>query len=849
MSAKPQAYPSAATDTDGNLLLLITAVLYGVFTILPNSTTQMVTWPWVALWQALLLLPMLWLLWQVWYKPLKQLRLGNGFDWLAGLVMLGIVLSTLFAEFPQQARWYAIAALAGLAALYGLVSWLTPTRANQLLKAQAYLAIAFIIVSLGLWLTNTYLPELERLDLLQAIGISRSFNFERIALRNGFPLGHQNYVAGYLVLILPLLAGLAWSDKTAQRWVWVGGLGLGLLALYTTSSRGGVLALVALILPALVGLLLNSRFPRKIVIPASLLGFGLLSLLILTNPRLQLGLTSLRRGGTVGSQVAYRLITNTIGWRMGAQQPWSGQGLGSVPHLYQQFRPVWAGREAELHHQLHSTPAQLWAELGIWGIGLPLLGGVLLVITLWRRRQAIAADASLPASLLWSLVSGLWAYGVMSLTDYQLDVIAISGVIVIYLAVILVQLRPVAPAISMSGNSRWQRGLAGIGLGLFLALSLWLVPIHQAWAASAQGFWELQRENLPAFVAQLQRSQRLAPWESYYPYQLGWTIGDLSLQVEDPQLVEQTRSDAIAWFQQANAVSPHQEFGYSNLGWLQTASDPAAATASFAQAAQLVPAKMGVFFGLGYSLLLNNQPALAAEAMALEIIRHPRTLTSSIWMVEPFSTLYPAVIEQLDRLYEELLAIATDPILVSHLHQIRGTTHWWTGNFEAAAADWAAVENAVGLALLTAASGERPDMAELPESAGKYALQAWFEPANRESALAIAWATQPEDAPTLSVIPPAAQIEALADTMTAATTFDEWLKEAAPTVEVRNERLGFGVFRRHDDGPSPMDYYTRLENVAIAKFFDPLVPSPVFMPALDEPLQTYRAALLQRLAS
>ncbi|MDB9525414.1 O-antigen ligase family protein [Oscillatoria sp. CS-180] len=824
-------------------LLILAALLYALFTLLPNSTTQMVTWPWVALWQAMLLLPIAWLLWQAWHKPLREFRLGNGFDALAGLAVLGMGISMLVAAFSQQAMWYGWAALGGLAALHGLMGWLTPARSRSLLTFQGYLAIAFILVSLGMWMTNAYLPELARLDALRAIGVEQSFNFAIVSLRNGFPLGHQNYVAGYLVLVLPLFVGLGLTDKTLRRWLWWSGLGLGLLTLYTTGSRAGVLALVALVLPTLLILLLGHYVPRRVAVPAGLLGLALLGTLAILNPRLQATLAGLQTGQITNSQVTYRLITTVTGWRMGWQRPWAGLGPGSVPLVYQQYRPAWAGREAELHHQLHSTPVQLWAELGIWGILLPLLAGVLLIYALWRHRTRLSTG--IPASLMWSLVGGLWAYSVLSLVDYQLDVVAIAGVLVLYFAIILAQLRSPVASSAPGQNPRYRRSLVGAGVGITLAMGLWLLSIHRAWAASSQAFLELERENLSEFVTLLEQSQRLAPWESYYPFQLGWAVGDLSNSVEDSEVANSMQEDAIAWFQQGNAVSPFQEFGYSNLGWLQAQRQPEAAIVSFSQAAQLLPAKMGVFFGLGYSLLLNDQPNLAADAMALEMIRHPRIITSPVWTTEPFSTLYPSALTRLEELYGELLANADDPLLIPHLHQIRGATRWWLGDYSGAADDWDEYGTAIGQAVLSATRGNVPDIETLPNLPGKYVLQAWYDPVVRAESLAIAWVVQPEDSPVPNPPPSADQIQGLANSMAASETLEQWLKQNAPVVEARSERLGFGVFKRHDDGPNPFDYYVRFENVAIAKFFDELFLSPRLMPALDEALQPYRIGLIE----
>lgn len=835
-------------SSSNSALLILIAFLYGLFTLLPNSTTQMVTWPWVVLWQVMLLLPISWLLWQLWDTPLRRFRLGNGFDGLAALAMMGMGISTVFAEFPQQAVWYGWAAMGGLATLYGLMGWLTPERGRRLLEVQGYLAIAFILLSLILWITNTYLPELARLDSLKTIGVDQPFNFEIVSLRNGFPLGHQNYVAGYLVLVLPLFVGLALNDKTWQRWLWWLGGGLGLLTLYTTSSRAGILALAALLLMSLVVVLVGRYVPRHIAVPASLISLGLMGALAITNPRIQAMVTGLQSGQIGASQATYRLVTLMTGWQMGWQRPWAGLGLGSVPLVYQQYRPGWAGREAELHHQLHSTPAQLWAELGFWGIALPIAAGALLIVALWRHRTTLSA-AALPASLLWSLVGGLGAYSLLSLVDYQLDVVAIAGTLILYTAIVLCQLRPSEENPSQNKDLRLRRGIVGIGIGLSFAACIWLLPIHRAWAASSQGFLELQRENIQGFVTRLQTAQRLAPWESYYPFQLGWVVGDLSNQVDDPQMAARMQGDAIAWFQQGNEVSPYQEFGHTNLGWLQVSEAPESAIATFTQSAQLIPAKVGVFLGLGYGLLLNEQPDLAVDAMVLEILRHPRTITSPVWTIAPFSNIYSAILERLEEHYLELLAQIDDPMVTSHLHQIRGGTRWWSGNFAGASEDWTESGTAISQAVLSATQGVQPDIEALPNLPGKYVLKAWYAPENREQALTVAWVVQPLDAPTQSQLPAPEQITALASTMTASTTFEQWLKQNAPVVEARNERLGFGVFRRHDDGPSPFDYYVRFENVAIAKFFDELFPSPRVLPTFDQQLQPYRDALLEAIVS
>ncbi|MGB3201438.1 MAG: O-antigen ligase family protein [Nodosilinea sp.] len=843
-----QLKPAASDSSDGTLLALLTAAFYVMFTLLPGSSTLMVSWPWVFLWQVGLTLPILWLLWQLWHRPVE--RLGHGLDWVALLAIAGLVVSTLGADFPAQARWYGWAAMGAIAALYALGGWLRyPQRLHMLLRFQGYLALAFSLLSLGLWLTQIYQPELARLAELRRYGVDQSFSFALTGLRNWQPIGHQNYVAGYLVLVLPLLAALAWVERGWQRWLWLGSLGLGLLNLYTTSSRGGWLALMVTGLLAVGIGLLYSRLPRPMALALGGTTLALLGLGLVANPRLRAVLTSLSQGNFAGGELSYRVVTNAVGWRMGLSQPLTGVGPGSVPLVYQQYRPHWAGRDAELQFQLHSTPAQLWGEFGLWGLVVPLaLVLVLAVLTVrWMRRGAQATPAGLPPVLVWSLLAGLLAFGLMGLTDYQLDIPAIAGVLTLYLAVLARSFTPIAPTGDSTSSPHRHRWLAGVGLGLTLAITLWLVPAHRAWSAASSGFLALTDEpaDVDRFANQLTVAHDLAPWEPYYPYQLGYHLGEFALQsAANPPLRQTLLTDAIAWLETGNQITPGQEFGQSTLGWLQIENgQPAEAQASFARAIALVPAKQGVFFGLGVACLQTGDLDCATEALTLEMLRHPALLTSSLWQVPPFVTLYPTVLDRLEQRYSQLIQQAASPELEQFLRQARGSLRWWRGDLEGAGADWPA-EDALRQGLLALAQGQSVDASTWPETSAKYAVLAWQTPDQRQALLQRAWVTQPEDIDDLTqALPPPQVIDQLTASMASAANFTDWLQRTAPSCQPRSERLGFGVLSRHIDGPSPSDFLPRVENIPIVQFFEPLFSSPIFYPALDNALEPYRAEL------
>ena len=81
--------------SEGRLLLFLTGCLYGLFSLIPDSHSIMVVWSFVFLWQVGLLLPVFCLLWWLWQGKLSWL--GNGLDWIVGLVVVGLFISTIFA--------------------------------------------------------------------------------------------------------------------------------------------------------------------------------------------------------------------------------------------------------------------------------------------------------------------------------------------------------------------------------------------------------------------------------------------------------------------------------------------------------------------------------------------------------------------------------------------------------------------------------------------------------------------------------------------------------------------------------------------------------------------------------
>jgi len=440
-----------------------------------------------------------------------------------------------------------------------------------------------------------------------------------------------------------------------------------------------------------------------------------------------------------------------------------------------------------------------------------------------------------------SLFCALFGYVVVSLTDYQLDNVAISGTLVIYLAAIASILRQ-KEFIPLRYSP--QLGLAG--LGFTVAVLIWLFPIHRGWQVSSQGFSALAQAepNWEGFVERLTQAHNLVPWEPYYSYQLGWNLGERALTSGNATQRQALLAQSVNWFEVGLKASRDREFGYTNLGWLQlNQGNPQEATQSFAQSAQLLPAKRGVFYSLGLSLLAQKQTELAVQAFSLEVLRNPIFITSPLWTLPGLQPIYPQVMASAIAQCSQLLNSDNLSMeLERDLHQIRGGFLWWQGNLAQAKQDLQEYGSPLSQALLKISAGETVANVQetLSPSPAQQLLLAWTQPEQRSQHLQQAWIRARKE------IIPQERLEALLTTMTNAETFESWLKQKAPTWQYRRQRLGFGVNMRHLGGATPSDYFQVVENIPIVVWLNSLFPTSAYFPDLDLALQAQRQALLQQ---
>jgi tetratricopeptide (TPR) repeat protein len=830
----------------GRLLGGLGLLIYAIFVLLPASSTQAITWPWVLIWQTGLFCLAAVALLRLWRRQPPFWLLGSKLDWAIALLFISLCSSTIFAQFPAQALWSSSIGFALIAALYTTHNYLHQTgKLTWLLTFQGGLSLAFIVESLVLWIANTLAPNLLRLDQLRQLGINLNYDFSDIESRNWAPLGHQNYVAGFLMLAIPLLVGLAIMQKRGRA-IWIAGVCLGLVDLYTTSSRGGFLGISVLLLVGILVLLLRSKARIKVLLG----GIGAIAataVLIAFNNRLQ-SLVSGLLSGRGGSELLYRIIAAYTGGQIGLEHMAFGAGPGSAALFYQRYRPAWAGREAEMLFQLHSTPVQIWAELGSSGLltsAIAIFALLGLFVRLhfcetWRR------DRTHPI-FTYALFGGLLAYGVQSLTDYQLDVFAISGSLIITTASLAyIGQMHVKDRVTLGDYPQPRRWLAGTMTAFAIAAIVWIVPVDAAWHFSSIAFNSLDdiefdiksgkleraQEDLAKFQQNLQRSHELASWESYYPYQLGWNLGNLSKFYPDPAVREQLGKEGLDWLRKGIEANPYQEFGYNSAAWLSLdRGNPKEAETHFRSALKLVPAKRGLFFGLGISLLQQGKLDASLSAIAREWLNDPLFITSPTWSQQGWQALSPLLVQKLDKLYTESLAAKSKQSdLQAQLLHTRAVVDWWLGK-PGSVEQMRKVGSPMAQMLADALADKRSAIQVVidnPSTPAQMAIAAWFKPDLRSALLGKAWAMATRSLPDKNSV---AIVNAMIERMNQSKSLDVWLRKPPlpndPLVlRFRRERTGFGVLSRHDDSPLPVVDYLQVEsNAIISTFFADLFPT------------------------
>ncbi|MGB5975358.1 MAG: O-antigen ligase family protein, partial [Nodosilinea sp.] len=469
------------------------------------------------------------------------------------------------------------------------------------------------------------------------------------------------------------------------RGAWAVAAGLMLVALYVSGSRGAALGSVVWLGTTWVCRMSLTRPAHRWRWGLAGLGGAVpLALILASNPRIRIWLSA---GGT-DSPTLDRWFMLKLGGSILRDRPLLGVGPGVMSRVSNLYRPIEAGAGLDHIQQLHNTPVQLAGELGLLGLTV-ILTGVVILGRLWLRLWRQPLDPT-DRALLGGTGGSLLAYGITSLTDYQLENIPIAGAL-LGLVVLLLALgdRYLPPAMPLGAGGR-RRGCLAVALGLGLLTTIWLpFTLTVAYSALADRAFYSQQLNLAD--TRWHKAYRLSPWDPTASAVATEALWGLSQILGDSEARQNVRSLLLDYAHQAQRAAPNDGWFNHNLAVLHQ-TDPAIALPYAARAVQLMPRHSHYGYWLLGELLRRqeSEEALALPlrrsiaAFTLEALVNPAALTYPQWREPPYEAIYAAVVQATLAEYDALLAeLSPAHPAFSTVYEIRTLLAWWTAQPEA----------------------------------------------------------------------------------------------------------------------------------------------------------------------
>ena len=395
------------------------------------------------------------------------------------------------------------------------------TRDRHLFTWIGWFGVVFSIISLMGWVLGTLQWQALEVLSINANAGETIIEWNAFNYRNEFPLGHGNYTAGLTLLLLPWMIGLTLTQPRWKRLFWLAATALVGFVLFTAGSRGALLGLIAAGAAALFFLTL-----RRTIRPSHMMGLGVAALLVVTllglsQPRVRQLIQDFGQSKELNSGDLQRWSMLEAGLAMGADHPLVGQGPGVTPLTYPSYRAqLEGGVESAL--QLHSTPLQIWADLGVVGLSLSIALLGIVGVRCWRyaRMTPDRTDTTGRGILVGSAAISTVAYLTFALTDFQLDVPIFAGFLAINLGVILASTRPQVESRTFEPvfSARALRVGAVLAVVLVTLPVLWSVG-HETLArrAHSHAVDRLERGDVAGFDTGIQRAMQWSPKERLLP--------------------------------------------------------------------------------------------------------------------------------------------------------------------------------------------------------------------------------------------------------------------------------------------------------------------------------------------
>lgn len=632
-----------------------------------NSATRIFAWPWFLCWQGIALAPgFIIILRELRGRPSH--RIGEMWD----IGLLGLAAAAILSGLCSSYRWPSLSLATVYLFIVGVVyiifSWVrsNPDEAGYRLDLLGH-AVGAVLAMVAIASLSTWIAQ----------DASTSLLFKEGAVRNARPFGHSTYTAGFAALAAPWLAGLAWRSTGWARAGWATCAALALVILPTTSSRAG--AVGAGIILTVIAFLIWSRSPSarwKRWLPAAAVFVGML--LLISDPRLRHLLTSGEWSGGAVESNRQRSAMLQGGILMGQTHPIFGYGPGTIPFVYPLFRHRLAGG-VENVLQVHSTPIQLWAELGLLGIACAGAIAAAALFAVFRGWKRLRLRALVEPTTIYRVaaITSLLAYIPIALTDYQLDVPLIGILIALDLSILAL----------FCDDSKSALKIPRFLLSGFLCLLI--VPTLPsitgealAKAENSRAYNALSRRDEDSFIRFNDSATRCAPWDPHYTNEIASYLMQKRRAATSADEKDRLAREIISRLHASAQVDANQEYVAFNLGWLSLElSRPADAIRHFETAARLVPDKGGVYLGIALATLGSNSLDRAINGLALESTNDPLFLSSPWWKLEPIAALKLPVARRISEMRDVARKLpACTPNVARNLDYTAALAQWILNN-------------------------------------------------------------------------------------------------------------------------------------------------------------------------
>ena len=646
------------------------------FTWLSNSYSLMVGWPYVLIWQGsfLCLGGCTFTLCRKFHSPFT--RLGHGLDAAISLILLSVLLSALTSPFKAVAAWNFLLVVNYTGVLYFLVNWLRSEKAAQhfLWMFLSFSGIVTSIISLAMWRPSANM------------WLSENFNS---AIRNAQPLGHHNFVGGYALLLFPIVLGFSLSQSGWRRWSLSVASLIVAVALYVSGSRGALVGILVLgIVSVALGILLSKKNSRRRWIIIGICFSLIMSLALVSNPRVRtlfsvnpavekssISVASVSDGPTKDRIFMLESARNIL-----KEHPFLCVGPGNLSRGYGNYRPVEAGSGLNVIQQLHNTPAQIAAELGLLGIAAYVtFMATLLRLGFHLHRNIKESHGRI---LLYSVGASWFGYSVSSLSDYQLENIGIAITLLSTTAMLISIADTTQISTSHLNLSNLKRRGASMVLLLIFCMNfqLW-TRVDLGLYLSHMAVQSAKASNLVEADAKWYKASQLVPWDPTYSALAAKSALELKNGVESDDDLQELRLLAIAHLKNTVQAAPNDPWFNQNLAALLIDSDNAAEAEPYArEAVRLSPRDSSnyTYYTLGMSLLGQGKRDEAIASFALEGLANPIFLTATNWNQAPLLQIKDEVVSTALQSYRQILRTTMKlSRLYTLLHEHWVMSSWW----------------------------------------------------------------------------------------------------------------------------------------------------------------------------